>query len=122
MVHIGHPILGDVTYAGEDDTVPRMFLHSHSLRLNLDMSGALATMVSGGRDGGAGAGTGEAVGPIELEAGGVDECVRNPPYRSGDRSKEHVDGGTSSDEENIFPLEFVTPDPFVFRDGELQLR
>lgn len=126
MVHMGHPILGDVTYAGDDDTVSRMCLHSHSLRLNLDMSGASATTVSGGRDreAGAGAGTGEAAGPTELEAGDVDECVNNSPcsLTHGDRRQGHVGGGASSDRENVLALEFVTPDPFVFRDGELQLR
>lgn len=78
------------------------------------MSGASATTVSKGRDREAGEGTGEAVGPKE--------CVKNRPCRSGDRSKENVNGGASSDGEKVFALEFVTPDPFVFRDGELQLR
>ena len=106
MVHIGHPILGDATYAGDDGTTPRMCLHAHSLRLSLGPPGASATAASAEAGGGA-AGT---VGSTKLRPPEVDECGNNSSS-----------GPLHRDPPKVIPLEFVAPDPFVFADGELNL-
>lgn len=93
-LHIGHPILGDATYAGDNDDEPeRMCLHAHSLRLQMAPPVASAPHDT-----------------MEIKC-----SVEEVPFRR--RRRQQIDAEGEFD----CILQITAPDPFQFVDGELRL-